>query len=328
MMKGWKIQSIIWTVLIGILLVYFGYDLYHYNQHDKKADVRFTFICPLQWRNAGKAFYRLDADYGTSTRLVGFSRLSPQGMEEAFREAIYAEVDGIITAGIQDSSGLSQLIREAAEEGIPVALIDSDLPESRRSVYIGPDNYKAGYEAGKLLAAKVLEENPEGALGVILSKESILNQRERLQGFRDAVRETEGIRIAEVAEGFSDRQVIIERLESMLRAHPDLNGLFLAEGWSTVITGEILSRHADRKISVVGYDAYSYVRDGSYEGVVDSNLYEQAFLAGEKLLKLLSGEEIEETVLLESELITQENLDAYLNQMDDREEKEEIWHIY
>ena len=75
------------------------------------------------------------------------------------------EVDGISIAVQYVNDALEEAIENAVENGIPVITYDSDAPTTKRSTYIGTDNFKFGDELGKVL----LQIAPEGGEYAIIS---------------------------------------------------------------------------------------------------------------------------------------------------------------
>ena len=65
----------------------------------------------------------------------------------------------------------------AQEEGIPVLLIDSDIPVSGRCGYVGPDNEAVGTQAGK-----ELKKNMESGANIAVILSSLENQNQEEEG--------------------------------------------------------------------------------------------------------------------------------------------------
>ena len=80
--------------------------------------------------------------------------MDTQRQIQLMKKMEYMKVDGIITMGDPNNEELNNEIARLSEEGIPVALIDSDSPQSKRACYIGSDNYAIGQQAAKVLAEK------------------------------------------------------------------------------------------------------------------------------------------------------------------------------
>ena len=134
---------------------------------------RFTFVCPQIWEQVGEGMRSADQDLGTSTRCIGLRNADEKQQAAAIRKAIYSRVTGIITAGNIADEEVAEAIHMAQEEGIPVLLIDSDIPVSGRCGYVGPDNEAVGTQAGK-----ELKKNMESGANIAVILSSLENQNQ------------------------------------------------------------------------------------------------------------------------------------------------------
>ena len=75
----------------------------------------------------------------------------PQSQVQMMQEREGAGYDGMALAPMADV--LTPEIDDFADAGTPVVTIDSDLPASKRQLYIGTINYEAGQTAGETLLA-------------------------------------------------------------------------------------------------------------------------------------------------------------------------------
>ena len=76
-------------------------------------------------------------------------------------------------------------IDKAVAQGIPVICVDSDVADSKRVLYIGTDNFKAGAESLKQIAALV----PAGGSVAVITITGQRNLDDRVAGAADALRE-------------------------------------------------------------------------------------------------------------------------------------------
>lgn len=287
----------------------------------------FTFVCPLTWNLLASGIRDADQNFGTDTKLVGCSRLDPALQASALKTAIYSTPDGIITAGIEDSDLLRDVLREAEEFGIPVVLVDSDLPDSGRICYIGTDNVQAGRLAGR----DIYEATGGSAkIGVIASTLSSVNQSERLEGFREEILQYPGLSIEAVAECESSRLLLNEKIPQMLEDHPQISALFCMEGYSSDMTGNILKQLGEPycDIPVVSFDlvapSLQYIEEGTYYSIIAQSPYEQGYLAVSALVSYLSGEPVEDTIFTDTISIKKQNLKDEVSVTNENHS----WHLY
>lgn len=144
-------------------------------------------------------------------------------------------VDGIAISPV-DAAALTPVINKAQAAGIPVVTFESDAPDSRRTAYVGADNY----ETGRQFAVTI--SNLLGNKGMILVEtgmEEMLGLHQRLEGFLDYLTSQSAIEVLEVHynEGSEDRAV--NDMETMINAHPHFNAMvgldFVSASASTLI---------------------------------------------------------------------------------------------
>lgn len=83
------------------------------------------------------------SDYGLKCAWEGPAGIDTEMMEEVMETGILQKADAIITQGVVDPD----MVREAQAQGIPVVLVDSDIPESDSFAYIGKNFRAAGRDA-------------------------------------------------------------------------------------------------------------------------------------------------------------------------------------
>src|SRR5260370_7513894 len=70
------------------------------------------------------------------------------------RKVVEQQAAGICVSAARPEV-LQAEIDKAVAQGIPVICVDADVPNSKRAAYVGTDNFKAGKESLKRMAALV-----------------------------------------------------------------------------------------------------------------------------------------------------------------------------
>lgn len=99
-------------------------------------------------------------------------------------EETRASFDGLILIA-REHPAVNQAVRRLVKSGTPVVCVTSDLPSSRRSAYIGNDQYAAGSVAGQLIG-HALPHAEQKIL--IVTSAAFRSQQEREMGFRRVLR--------------------------------------------------------------------------------------------------------------------------------------------
>lgn len=94
------------------------------------------------------------------------------------------EADGVVVIA-REHPAFNSAIRRIESSGTPVVCLTTDLPSSRRSAYVGNDQYAAGSVAGQLVGTAVSRERHRVLLATSVPFRS---QQEREMGFRRVLR--------------------------------------------------------------------------------------------------------------------------------------------
>ena len=167
----------------------------------------------------------------------------------------------------------------AAEAGVD-HLDTPPVEDSVSLVYIGTDNYSAGYVAGQVMA-QVLPEG--GKIGVGRGSDTALNALQRTDGFIDALAEAEAE--YEILEPVNDREdagTALQLANSVISANPDLAGAFgvyayNGPAWATAL-GE---NDKVGEIKLVCFDAttdiINFIKDGTIQASIAQREYDMGY---------------------------------------------------
>ena len=89
---------------------------------------------------------------------------------------------------------------------------------------------------------------------MIVSKMEAQNQKERLEGFQEAIAQYPELKIRKILEGNSDVRVLNERISRMLEEEQDLTAVFCAEGYGTTSIAQIIKDAKDYCSSSAGLE--------------------------------------------------------------------------
>ena len=236
-----------------------------------------------------------------------------------------------IAVAPSDPEALVTPVDLAMEKGIPALTIDTDSPNSNRICYIGTDNYTAGKVAGEKMA-EILEG--KGKVAIATGSLTAMNSLERMKGFEDAIKEYPEIEIIRpILCDNEETSKAVELAETAILNHPDLDafyGVYVFNGPSAAKA--VKSAGKEGKIHIVCFDVtdeHLYLID---EGLIDATIAQKQYLMGYEGVKILysindKGMEVTLDSLPRNEegdyiidtgvdVVTKENLEGYLKQMD------------
>ncbi|ABV32927.1 MULTISPECIES: sugar-binding protein [Pseudothermotoga] len=218
---------------------------------------------------AGKAL-------GVDTRFFVPQKEDINAQLQMLESFIAQRFDGIAIAP-SDPTAVMPTIKKALEAGIPVITLDTDSPESGRYVYIGTDNYQAGYSAG-LIMRELL--NGRGKIVIGTGSLTAMNSLQRIQGFKDAIAGTE-IQILDTLNDEEDGARAVSLAESALNAHPDLDaffGVYAYNGPSQALVVKNAGKAG--KIKIVCFDTTTDILQYVKEGVIQATMGQRPYMMG------------------------------------------------
>ena len=212
------------------------------------------------WEQAGEMF-------GVKTSYMGPADFDIPGMVAAFDMAIAKDPKGIVLWGVDPS--LTPSINKAKDLGIPVVTIVGDLPDSKRSSYIGSYQYDLGYVGGKGFAESV---NGKAKVG-LLTLPGVTMFDEREQGFRDAFAEFPGIEVVAVGDTKADVVTAMQTAKDIMIRFPDLDG-FVGTDSTAAMGAATAVEEMDKvgQVMIVGMDRNTDLLKKIEEGVITASV--------------------------------------------------------
>ena len=238
-----------------------------------------------------------EEDYETQNQMV--TETVEEGTEALIFSAIHYDKN-------------AEAIDAAAQSGVKIVAIDSNVDSDAVSTYIGTDNYAAGQ-----MAAQAALQRVEGELnvGIINYDISSANGQEREQGAVDALKESGRAEIVSVINTLAEAQQAQTDTDNLLEQHPEINVLLaFNEPTSVGAAMAIQERKCEDSIFLVGFDSnvasVDGLQDGSVDALIVQNPYAMGYLGVESAYKLLNGQgdELEKIVDTSTQIVDRENL--------------------
>lgn len=200
--------------------------------------------------------------------------------------AIASRVDGIIAQGL-DADAFKRLTAiRAAEYGIPVITVGSDVPvaESMRRTYVG-SNHR---EAGRMLARQLVADmGTEGRVVLLASGRLEHDERERLAGILSVTGRHPGI-VTEVAEAGVTREDTASAVRDQLNAHPDTKAILsVAYNNAEVVAREIRKRTRAEDFYLYAFDESPETLELLREGIINGLIIQDPYRMGEWSVDLM-----------------------------------------
>lgn len=178
----------------------------------------------------------------------------------------------IIAVAPNDPHALAPTLRRALDQGIGVLTWDADSDDDSRAYFI---NQAPVQDFGRTLVEVMAEQiGGAGEVAIVTGSLTAANQNAWMEAMRETIRESyPDIEIVTVKPSEEDQQLAFQVTQDLLKAHPDLKGIF---GITTVaLPGAAEAvRQAGRsgEIAVTGVSTpsqmRSYVEDGTVKEFV------------------------------------------------------------
>lgn len=236
--------------------------------------------------------------------------------DEQVEIAISMDTDILIAHGAI-SQKTKERYQELKEAGIKLVLLDGDVPESGRIMYIGTDNKEEGRRAASLALKKI---EGEIFVGILDEQRDIKNQpvaslSDRQEGFEEIVDKSERMEVKAKETGLNSLLKVTEAAQNMLEEYPEINLLFCTDS----ITGQaaasvVKEKNLAGKVHVICFDMTKEIKKKIQEGVIDFTMVQQTKECGKICIQELAKRKKEEEskeIYLECEIVTKENIEEY-----------------
>jgi ribose transport system substrate-binding protein len=277
--RGATLVSVL--VLCGIALVVSCAKPYH------EADERYVFVATNinlpYWQNAEAGFLEAAKALGVKAELVGPPGYQPNAELGMFRQVVEQN-----PAGICLSAGRPEIfqaeIDKAIAQGIPVVCVDADVPDSKRVLYIGTDNVKAGRESVQRMAALLSDK---GSIAVV----TIQGQRnldDRVAGVADALKNFPALKLVGILDDKGDARGAFDQVSALLQKKEKVNGIICLEATGGSGAADALHRlNMEGKVTIVAFDDDPETLDWIERGAIAATIAQKPYVMSYYGLKFL-----------------------------------------
>jgi len=214
-------------------------------------------------------------------------------------------------------AGVAEIIPvldKARAAGIPVVIVDTDIPWPHRVSFIGIDNRLGGRLAGEYILKQI---GGKGKVAVIRGVIGVATQEDRLAGFRDAIAGASGVELVAVQPANSERALGMSVMENILTSHPGIRAVFGTNDQMALGAMEaIAARRLTGQIVLVGFDAtheaLRAIEAGSMSAVMAQYPERIGARAIQEAIQAARGQPVEKRVDIGTVLVTRENVAQFL----------------
>ncbi|WP_265519173.1 ABC transporter substrate-binding protein [Nitratireductor luteus] len=232
-----------------------------------------------------------------------------------------SQIDNFIAAGVDiimlnavDASAIAPAVKRAKDAGIVVAAFDVSAPGA--NVTVMTDNVAAGAKA-----CQYIVDNLEGGEGnvIIINGPQSSSIIDRVKGCKDVLSKHEGITIlSDDQNGQASRDGGLSVMEGLLTRYDDIDAVFAIND-PTGIGASLAAKQLGRDdFFITAVDGAPDIEEALSSGnsMIKASASQDPYVMAGMALKMgydvfMGNTPEEDTVLLEPELITAENVDSY-----------------
>lgn len=211
--------------------------------------------------------------FGVKSDIVGPDTYDPNAELDAFKQAVSQHPAGILVSPAQ-SEIFKDAIDQAVTQGTPVICIDNDCPDSKRLMFVGTDNFRAGQASARRLADALGGEG----LVVIITIPGQLNTDERMRGAKDVFAGYPKIKIFQVIDDKGDPGKADDGISALLNAHKDFDGVLSLEASGGSGAADAFHRlNLDGKVPIVAMDKDPETLDWISRGAINASIGQKPY---------------------------------------------------
>lgn len=264
------------------------------------------------WKSVFAGARAAASEYNVNLNIVGPETEEDYETQNALIEDAVAQgAEALVFSAISYTEN-APAIDAAAEAGVKIAVIDSDVDSRAVGVRIGTDNV----EAGRMTAQAALAAREDRlVLGLINYDLGSRNGQEREQGLQEELARSDRVGEIYTLNVLAEVGDAREKTMELLRAHPEINVVVGFNEPTAVGAAQAVDRLGlGGTVDVVGFDSNVETVDLMQTGVVSAlivqNPYAMGYLGVEAACDLLGGETFDPEALLDTatQIVTRENM--------------------
>lgn len=288
-------------------------------KEDKKPYL--LFVAPLEehplWLQTKDGFFKACEQNGYHCDWIGPKNMDTERMNEVMKTGILQKADGIITQGVVSED----LINQAIDAKIPVVLVDSDIPKSKRTAYFGKDFHDQAQKLLEDIKSKQ-EENQKLIIAIQVSEITFDLAIQQVEQVKEVFKDySGGYEIVEITSSKSDQIRAKQEWARVFSNHPEINISLNFAGECVAACYESATNAGMREqMLIYGVDdmeqTMQLLKEDRIDGSIITSFYGYGYDAVLFLKEYFDLEKQEAGQLYPAhlQLVTPENIEDYLHE--------------
>jgi LacI family transcriptional regulator len=236
------------------------------------------------------------------------------GEAEAIARAVNDGFDGLIIAPGSPETARAAIAQASARE-IPVVSVTTDAPGTGRLSTVLADSHSIGSIAAELIG-RVLWGR--GSVGVITGSTAVAHHAEALRAFRQTLStDFPSLVLLDPIEAHDDAELAYTRTIDLLRATPDLGGLYVGTSNSLAVLHALDHLQVSGRVALVTMDLFPELAERIRDGTVLASIHQRPRNQGRTAFRALQqylaeGVRPPAEIALAPHIVLRANLDLLL----------------
>jgi rhamnose transport system substrate-binding protein len=257
-----------------------------------------TVSIPKQLGNPYEEFEHSGIDealqeLGGSNRISGPTDAGASTQIPIINAAVQQQPDAIIIAG-NDPDAVAPALKQAAERGVKIVGMDSDVAADARSVFINQVTTKlVGQNQVESIARQI---DNKGEVAILSATANATNQNAWIEVMKETLKDPKykDIKLVKVAYGDDDDQKSFQETQGLIQAYPNLKGIISPTTVGVAAAARYLSTSPQKgkvKLTGLGFpnQMRKFVKDGTVEEFQLWVPKDVGYLAGQAAAALVAG---------------------------------------
>jgi ribose transport system substrate-binding protein len=260
-------------IFVGAVLIAACATPYH-EENERYVFVATNINLPY-WQEAEAGFLDAAKALGVKGELSGPTTYDPSAEVGMFRQIVEQHPAGICLSAARPEIFQAE-IDKAVAQGIPVICVDADVPDSKRVLYIGTDNFKAGRESLKRIAALV----PGKGSIVVITISGQHNLDDRVAGVADA--------LTKILDDKGDARNAFDQVSELIQKKEKVDGIICLEATGgSGAAGAVHRFNMEGKLPIVAFDNDPETLDWIERGAIAATITQKPYVMSYYGLKFL-----------------------------------------
>ena len=232
-------------------------------------------------------------ELGGSNRIVGPTDAGASSQVPIINSAVQQKPDALIIAG-NDPNAVAPALKQAAQRGVKVVGMDSDVAPDARSVFV---NQVTTALVGKNQVESIAKQiGNKGEIAILSATANATNQNAWIKVMKETLKDPKykDIKLVKVAYGDDDDQKSFQETQGLIQAYPNLKGIISPTTVGISAAARYLSKSPQKgkiKLTGLGFpnQMRKFVKDGTVEEFQLWVPKDVGYLAGQAAAALVSG---------------------------------------